>query len=85
MNVFVEFCLVTCKVIWSFVLAGLRWILRPKEKNVRGQVCLITGGGSGLGQAFAKAFALRGATVVLWDTDQQSNEETADMLRQMHG
>nr|ACO09500.1 Dehydrogenase/reductase SDR family member 8 precursor [Osmerus mordax] len=85
MNVFVEFCLVTCKVVWAFVLAGARWIVRPKEKDASGQVCIITGGGSGLGRLFAIEFARRGATVVLWDINPQSNEETAEMVRLIHG
>lgn len=84
MNVFVEFCWVTCKVVWAFVLAGAKWILRPKEKDVEGQVCIITGGGSTLGRLFAMEFARRGATVVLWDLRRQSMEETAETVRQIH-
>uniref|UniRef100_A0A8C7HI05 Retinol dehydrogenase 10b n=1 Tax=Oncorhynchus kisutch TaxID=8019 RepID=A0A8C7HI05_ONCKI len=84
MNIFVEFCLVSCKVLWTFVLAGTRWLVRPKEKNVMGQVCVITGAGSGLGRHFAKEFARRGATVILWDINWESNEETAEMVRQIY-
>lgn len=47
MNIVVEFFLVTFKVLWAFVLAAARWLVRPKEKSVAGQVCLITGAGSG--------------------------------------
>ncbi|XP_023866040.1 retinol dehydrogenase 10-B [Salvelinus sp. IW2-2015] len=84
MNIFVECCLVSCKVLWTFVLAGTRWLVRPKEKNVMGQVCVITGAGSGLGRHFAKEFARRGATVILWDINWESNEETAEMVRQIY-
>ena len=72
------------KVVWSFVLAGTKWIVRTREKSVVGQVCLITGAGSGLGRLFAKEFARRGASLVLWDINRQGNEETADMVRDIY-
>ncbi|XP_010892349.2 retinol dehydrogenase 10-B [Esox lucius] len=84
MNIVVEFCLVSCKVFWTLVLAGTRWLMRPKEKNVMGQICVITGAGSGLGRDLAKEFARRGATVVLWDINRETNEETAEIVRKIY-
>ncbi|KFO71165.1 Retinol dehydrogenase 10, partial [Cuculus canorus] len=55
-----------------------------KEKSVAGQVCLITGAGSGLGRLFALEFARRRALLVLWDINTQSNEETAGMVRNIY-
>lgn len=49
-----------------------------------GQVCLITGAGSGLGRLFALEFARRRALLVLWDINTQSNEETAGMVRHIY-
>ncbi|KAG7455115.1 hypothetical protein MATL_G00252990 [Megalops atlanticus] len=83
MYIVTEFLLVTLKVLWAFVMAGFKWLVRPKEKSVAGQVCVITGAGSGLGRLFAKEFARRGAVLVLWDIDKHSNEETAEMVRQI--
>ncbi|CAO2580074.1 Retinol dehydrogenase 10 [Lemmus lemmus] len=80
MNIVVEFFVVTFKVLWAFVLAAARWLVRPKEKSVAGQVCLITGAGSGLGRLFALEFARRRAQLVLWDINTQSNEETEEIL-----
>ncbi|KAJ4918898.1 hypothetical protein JOQ06_027900 [Pogonophryne albipinna] len=79
-----EFFVVILKVLWAFVTAGFRWVVRPKEKSVAGQVCVITGAGSGLGRLFAKEFARRRAILVLWDINSQSNEETAEMVRQIY-
>jgi hypothetical protein len=59
-------------------------LVRPKEKSVAGQVCLITGAGSGLGRLFALEFARRRALLVLWDINTQSNEETAGMVRHIY-
>lgn len=79
-----EFFVVILKVLWAFVTAGAKWIVRPKEKSVAGQVCVITGAGSGLGRLFAKEFARRRAVLVLWDINSQGNEETAEMVRQIY-
>ncbi|KAL0966100.1 hypothetical protein UPYG_G00290940 [Umbra pygmaea] len=84
MNVVAEFCLVSCKVLWTFLIAGTRWFVRPKEKNVMGQVCVITGAGSGFGRHLAQEFARRGATLVLWDINRETNEETAHIVRKIY-
>lgn len=84
MNIAVEFVVVVCRIVWSFVLAASKWIVRTREKSVVGQVCLITGAGSGLGRLFAKEFARRGATLVLWDINREGNEETAEMVREIY-
>lgn len=76
--------MVTFRVLWAFVLAAAKWLVRPKEKSVAGQVCLITGAGSGLGRLFALEFARRRALLVLWDINTQSNEETAGMVRHIY-
>jgi NAD(P)-dependent dehydrogenase (short-subunit alcohol dehydrogenase family) len=46
-----------------------------------GQVALVTGAGSGLGAATAKAFAEAGAAVVLVDRNEGQLEGTTDALR----
>uniref|UniRef100_A0A671N270 NADP-retinol dehydrogenase n=2 Tax=Sinocyclocheilus anshuiensis TaxID=1608454 RepID=A0A671N270_9TELE len=84
MNIVVEFFVVMLKVLWAIVMAGLKWLIWPKEKSVAGQVCVITGAGGGLGRLFAKEFARRRATLVLWDINSHSNEETAEMVRQIY-
>ncbi|KAK2859424.1 hypothetical protein Q5P01_004044 [Channa striata] len=84
MIIIAEFFVVILKVLWAFVSAGAKWVVRPKEKSVAGQVCVITGAGSGLGRLFAKEFARRRAILVLWDINSQSNEETAEMVRQIY-
>ncbi|XP_064803443.1 retinol dehydrogenase 10-A-like [Oncorhynchus masou masou] len=84
MVILAEFFVVILKVLWAFVTAGAKWVVRPKEKSVAGQVCVITGAGSGLGRLFAKEFARRRAVLVLWDINSQSNEETAELVREIY-
>ena len=51
-----------------------------KERNI-----LVTGAGSGIGQAAAKAFAEYGATVILLGRNEGRLEQTYDVIEQIGG
>jgi len=78
------------EVLWALVLTlyhvieRLVKIVLPQkmfEKNISGQVVLVTGGGSGIGRLMCLRFARLGATVVTWDINKLGNEETVDMIK----
>ena len=48
-----------------------------------GQVCVITGAGSGIGHSAAHAFAQAGATIVAVDINATSAQQTVEELRQI--
>jgi len=48
-----------------------------------GKVVFVTGAGSGIGRTTALAFAREGASVVLADVSDQSNQETARMIEEL--
>ncbi len=50
-----------------------------------GKVCLVTGGGSGIGQAACARFAAEGAQVAVVDRDAKGGQETVDAIRQAGG
>ncbi|GMR44879.1 hypothetical protein PMAYCL1PPCAC_15074, partial [Pristionchus mayeri] len=50
------------------------------KKDVRGEICLITGAGSGLGRLMAIEFAKRGCILVLWDVNTAGNSETKAII-----
>ncbi|NWU98433.1 RDHE2 dehydrogenase, partial [Upupa epops] len=82
MNFFLE----TLKVIGLFfyyLLESLVFLIVPKrKKNVNGEIVLITGAGSGIGRLLSLKFASLGATVVLWDINQEGLKETSKLARE---
>jgi len=51
-----------------------------EEKFLKGKVALVTGAGSGFGREMAKAFASKGADLVLNDINITGLEETRDII-----
>ncbi|KAM6318622.1 epidermal retinol dehydrogenase 2-like [Aegotheles albertisi] len=82
MNFFLE----TFKVIGLsvyYLLESLVFLIVPRrKKNVSGEIVLITGAGSGIGRLLSLKFASLGATVVLWDINQEGLTETSRLARE---
>ncbi|HEX5501056.1 MAG TPA: SDR family oxidoreductase [Thermomicrobiales bacterium] len=58
-------------------------IIHPQA--MEGKVALVTGAGSGIGRATARAFAAAGARVVAADVDADGGEATAGLIREAGG
>ncbi|NXC66503.1 RDHE2 dehydrogenase, partial [Anhinga anhinga] len=84
-----NFILKTFKVIGLLVyymLESLVFFIVPKrKKNVSGEIVLITGAGSGVGRQLSLKFASLGATLVLWDINQEGLKETSRLARENGG
>lgn len=82
MNFFLE----TLKVIVLLVyysLESLVFLVVPRrKKNVSGEIVLITGAGSGIGRLLAVKFAGLGATLVLWDINQEGLNYTVRLAKE---
>ena len=55
------------------------------EKRLEGKVAVITGGGRGIGQAIARAYAAEGASLMLAARTDSELQQTAHEIREAHG
>ncbi|XP_005042144.1 PREDICTED: epidermal retinol dehydrogenase 2 [Ficedula albicollis] len=66
-----------------YLLESLVFLVVPvRKKNVSGEIVLITGAASGIGRLLAIKFASLGATVVLWDINQEGLNCTVRVARE---
>ncbi|XP_011852970.1 PREDICTED: epidermal retinol dehydrogenase 2 isoform X1 [Mandrillus leucophaeus] len=70
------------KSLFTLLEAVIFALLPKQQKNVAGEIVLITGAGSGLGRLLALQFARRGSVLVLWDVNKEGNEETCKMAQE---
>jgi len=54
-------------------------------KDIKGDVTLVTGGGSGIGRLMCLKLAKRGAVIVTWDINAKGNDETVSMIKKEGG
>ncbi|KAK4298507.1 hypothetical protein Pmani_029149 [Petrolisthes manimaculis] len=47
-----------------------------RRKDIKANIVLVTGGGSGIGRLMCLKMAARGALIVTWDVSQKGNDET---------
>ncbi|NXA13220.1 RDHE2 dehydrogenase, partial [Sapayoa aenigma] len=82
MNFFLETLRVIGLLLY-YMLESLVFLVVPRwKKNVSGEIVLITGAASGIGRLLSLKFASLGATVVLWDINEEGLKETARLARE---
>ncbi|XP_028659381.1 epidermal retinol dehydrogenase 2 isoform X1 [Erpetoichthys calabaricus] len=85
MNFFLETLQVMVLSIYYLLEAFVKLFIPTRRKNVAGEIVLISGAGSGIGRLMSLEFAKLGATLVLWDINQDGNKETARLVKENGG
>ncbi|XP_071572813.1 short-chain dehydrogenase/reductase family 16C member 6-like [Temnothorax nylanderi] len=78
-----EILFVLLKVAYYICEDVYKLIVPTKKKSVAGEIVLITGAGHGIGKELAIGYASLGATVVCWDINDESNNETMSVIKKM--
>lgn len=81
--ILVDVLLLLVRILFWTLEGIYRAIVQPEEKNVAGEIVLITGAGHGIGRELALKYASLGATVVCWDLNPQSNLETVSEIKKL--
>jgi len=74
------------KVLAYTLWGGFRALFPCRSRKLpdfSADVCLVTGAGHGLGRLLAMKFAECGATLVLWDINEEGVHAVADEIREM--
>lgn len=76
----VEFVIIQVK-FWLAVVESIYTLFLSKERDVSGDIVLITGAGHGMGKELALQYSTLGATVVCWDINEKLNLETVKLIK----
>ncbi|KYQ48804.1 Short-chain dehydrogenase/reductase family 16C member 6 [Trachymyrmex zeteki] len=76
-----EILLLIFKILHCIFNDVYRLIRPTKEKSVANEIVLITGAGHGIGKELAIGYASLGATVICWDINEETNNETMNDIK----
>ncbi|KAH8241607.1 hypothetical protein KR026_004457, partial [Drosophila bipectinata] len=78
--------LVLIAKFWYAIAEAIVGLFRPPPlEEVRGKVVLITGTGHGMGKQMALQYAQLGATILCWDVNEQTNNQTVKEIQAKGG
>ncbi|CAD7079582.1 unnamed protein product [Hermetia illucens] len=72
----VEILVLFIKIFTEIFISTVKLFLGEKQKDVSGEIVLITGTGHGIGRELALQYAALGATVICVDINEAGNKET---------
>lgn len=81
--ILMDVLLILVKTLYYIGESLYRLFVPIPEKSVAGEIVLVTGAGHGIGRELALRYAYLGATVVCWDYNQQTNEETVNKIKKL--
>ena len=83
--VLLDTVLLLIRLLWSCLEEVVRLVLPRPEKEVRGEVAVLTGAGHGIGRELALRLVSLGVRVACWDINRAGAEETLRMMKERGG
>jgi len=72
-------------IVYGSINLAKVWLPEKFYKDVRGEIIVITGAGSGIGRLMACKLAKKGAIIVSIDVNEKGNKETVKMIEKAGG
>nr|XP_060627659.1 epidermal retinol dehydrogenase 2-like [Anolis sagrei ordinatus] len=73
----IEFLILFC----YYCLEAFILMFFSLQKNVAGKIVLVTGSANGIGREISINLARLGSVLILWDIDEEGNNETAELAK----
>lgn len=70
---------------WYEVAKSIYSTFTEEERDVSGEIVLITGAGHGIGKEMAIQYSELGAVVVCWDINEELNSQTVNLIKKSKG
>lgn len=83
MRLLAEIFVLLIKIFYDLCECVYKLFVPVKRKSVAGEIVLVTGAGHGIGKELAIGYALLGATVICWDINEKTNEQTKNEIKKM--
>ena len=80
-----DFSILVLQIVQSYIQVFYRTIKPTEEKQLTGEVAVVTGAGHGIGRELAKQLTALGVRVACWDINKKSAEETVTLLDKYGG
>ena len=85
LSLLVDTLVVVLRVLWSYLEEAARLVVSRPEKEVRGEVAVVTGAAHGIGRELTLQLAGLGVRVACWDVNKAGLEETVRTVKERGG